>query len=109
MQGLRLAALGAYRALFGMPRTDALVRGWRDLSRHPEAIRDLCMLGHIFEADIDPATGKLYDAPELIARAARKSLALTLLARAEVTNDELNQIRKENLYAYGETDDADGR
>lgn len=107
MQPIRLAALAAYRMLFGMRRTDALVRGWRVLNAHPEAIRDLCTLGHIFEPDIDPATGKLYDAPELIARAARKSMALALLARAEITNDELNAIRTGAYDVYGETDDAE--
>lgn len=100
MRAIRLAALQGYRALFGMSRTDALVRGWRELARSPEAIRDLCILGHIFEPDIDPATGRIYPAEDLIARAARKSMALTLLARAEVTNEELNLIRKGTFDVY---------
>lgn len=105
MRAIRLAALQGYRALFGMPRTDALVRGWRELARSsPEAIRDLCALGHIFEPDIDPTTGNIYPAEVLIARAARKSMALALLARAEVTNEELNHIRKGTYDAF--EDDA---
>ena len=104
MQAIRLAALGAYRALFGMSRTDALVRGWRQLALSREAIADLCTLGHIFEPDIDPATGAIYPAEVLIARAARKSMALALLARAEITNEELNLIRKEDRYAFGAID-----
>ncbi|MES2667452.1 MAG: hypothetical protein V4712_15240 [Pseudomonadota bacterium] len=96
MKPIRLAALSAYRALFGMRRTDALVHGWRELRQHPEVIRDLCLLGHLFEPDIDPATGQMYPAETLTARAARKSMALALLARAEITNAELTLIRMES-------------
>lgn len=105
MRAFRLAALAAYRELMIQlgrhPRAaDHLVQGWRDMRRHPEVIRDLCILGHLFEPDIDPATGRLYDGHELAARAARKSMALALLARAEITNEELSTIRTEQRYEH---------
>lgn len=100
MQPLRLAVAQAYARLFGPDRLSALAEGWRKMRHDPEVIRDLLTLGHVFEPDIDPATGRLFDGPELIARAARKSMALTLLAQAEITHEELNHIRQ------GDFDDA---
>jgi hypothetical protein len=109
MRALRLAAIAAYRKLFGQRRTDHLLHGWREMRRHPEVIRDLCTLGHIYEADVDPETGQLYDDRELRARSARKSMVLALLARAEITDEELSIIRTEQRYDDFETHDgADG-
>ncbi len=105
MQALRLAQLRALRLLHGrgwFRRATALAEGWRILRQHPEVLRDLATLGHLYEPDIEPTTGRLYPPDELIARAARKSLVLMLLARAEVTHDELNAIRQESPY---DTDD----
>lgn len=105
MRALRLSAMAAYQQLFGRPAVTRLAEGWRQI-RSPEVIRDLCVLGHLFEPDIDPATGRLYPTDELIARAARKSMALALLARAEITHEELNMIRQEGLnsHAFGDDD-----
>ena len=103
MRMLRLAQFAAYRRLFGTGAADHLAQGWRELSRKPELVRDLCLLGHIFEPDVDPATGQIYRAEVLIARAARKSMALALLARAEITQDEMNEIRQGDR-GYVETD-----
>ncbi|GAB1361819.1 hypothetical protein MASR1M32_10550 [Rhodobacter sp.] len=105
MRAVRLAALAAYQQLFGRRAVTALAEGWRKMRHDPQVIHDLCILGHIFEPDIDPATGRLYPPDELIARAARKSFALALLARAEITHDELNMIREGQ--GYGQTDDDD--
>lgn len=91
---LRLAQFAAYRRLFGAGAADQLVEGWRELRKQREVVRDLCLLGHLFESDVDPATGQIYGAEVLIARAARKSMALALLARAEITQDEMNEIRQ---------------
>lgn len=108
MRRLRLAALSAYRELFGMPRADHLCEGWRKLAQEPEVISDLVTLGHLFEPDIDPDTGELYPDAELRVRAARKAMALQLLARAEITHEELNLIRqKDDDYEYFD-EDADG-
>ncbi|MES2667922.1 MAG: hypothetical protein V4712_17695 [Pseudomonadota bacterium] len=106
MQALRIASLAAYRALFGWRRTTALAEGWRIMRQHREVLHDLCVMGHLFEPDIDPATGRLYEGGELTARAARKSFALMLLARGEVTQDELNHIRMENRNDAFDYDDA---
>ncbi|WP_226779011.1 hypothetical protein [Oceaniglobus trochenteri] len=97
MQALRLATLSGIARLFGKPRAIRIARGWRELARDPDLVRDLCTLGHLFESDIDPATGRIYDADELRERAARKSMALALLARAEITHSELNAIRQESF------------
>lgn len=105
MRALRLASLAAYRHLFGWRAVTRLAEGWRVLAQHPEVIRDLCALGHIFEPDIDPATGAVLSHDALVARAARKSMALLLLARAEVTHEELNLIRKETRYEEPDADD----
>jgi len=103
MRRLRLAALNAYREVFGMPRTDHLCEGWRKLAQEPEVIRDLVALGHLYEPDIDPDTGELYPDSELRVRAARKAMALQLLARAEISHEELNLIRqKDDDYGYFE-------
>jgi hypothetical protein len=109
MQAFRIAALARVRAVFGQPHVDRLCEGWRLLARTPEVIRDLCVLGHLFEPDTDPATGRLYDDIELRARAARKALVLQLLARADITHDELNMIRKDtynDLAGLDEGNDA---
>jgi hypothetical protein len=108
MRALRLAALAAYRELMvatgRSPRAaDHLVHGWREMRRHPEVIRDLCTMGHLFEPDTDPETGLTYPDAELRVRSARKSMALALLARAEITNDELSIIRTEQRYDDLET------
>ena len=108
MKSLRLAQFAAYRRLFGAPAAHRLVEGWRVLSREPEVLRDLCALGHLFESDIDPRTGQIYGPEVLIARAARKSMALALLARAEVTQDEMNQIRQGDRGNVAQDDDGDG-
>ena len=105
MRALRLAALQAYRNLFGWNAATRLAEGWRHLAVQPEVIRDLCHLGHIFEPDIDPATGAIFSHDELVARAARKSMALLLLARAEITHEELNLIRKEPRYEEPDADE----
>ena len=100
MRTLRLSQFRALRLLFGegrwWGRVTALAEGWRVMRLHPEVMRDLVLLGHIFEPDIDPATGKIHDHDELVARAARRSLVLMLLARADITHDELNLIRMES-------------
>ena len=100
MRVLRLAQFRALRLLFGeyrwWERINALAEGWRVLRQHPEVLRDLALLGHIFEPDIDPATGHLYSHDALVARAARRSLVLMLFARAEITEDELSLIRAES-------------
>lgn len=101
MRALRLAHLSAVRALFGWRRTYALTEGWREMRVHGAVVKDLCHLGHLFEPDIDPETGRLFPSDELIARAARRSMALALLARAEITHEELNLIRQ------GDTDDVE--
>lgn len=106
MRAIRLHALAAYQALFGRPAVTRLAEGWRVMARHREVVHDLCVLGHIFEPDIDPATGRLYPTDELIARAARKSMVLALLARAEITHDELNMIREGQRYEQTFGDDA---
>jgi hypothetical protein len=93
---LRLRVVAALQLLFGPSRRDEVIQGWRDLRARPGVIADLCTLGHVFETDIDPATGRMVDDRELVARAARRSLVLVLLARAEITNDELTLIRQEN-------------
>lgn len=95
MQHFRLASVRAIKNLFGFRHAAALTHEWRQMARRPNIVSDLCMLGHIFESDTDPETGRLYPSDELIARAARKSFALILLARAEITHAELNQIRQE--------------
>lgn len=107
MQAFRLASVRALKSLFGFRRTAALSADWRELARRPSIVSDLCMLGQIFEPDIDPETGRLYPSDELIARAARKSFALTILARAEITHAELNQIRQEgdDYDLYDDDDD----
>lgn len=104
MRALRFASLSAYRHLFGWRATTRLAEGWRVLAQHPEVIRDLCALGHIFEIDTSP-TGEALPHDELVARAARKSMALLLLARAEVTHEELNLIRKEPRYEEPDADE----
>jgi hypothetical protein len=96
MRIFRIVSLARVKAVFGQPHVDRLCEGWRLLARTPEVIRDLCVLGHLFEPDTDPATGRLYDNDELRARAARKALVLQLLARADITHDELNMIRKDD-------------
>lgn len=105
----RITSLARVKAVFGQPHVDRLCEGWRLLARTPEVIRDLCTLGHIFEPDTDPATGRLYDDAELRARAARKALVLQLLARAEITHDELDMIRRDThneLAGMAEGNDA---
>ncbi len=98
MQSLRLAALGAIHALFGERQMVAVATGWRTLAQDQAVIQDLIHLGHVFEdPQIDPETGKIYSHEDLLARAARKGLVLQLLARAEVTQDELNLIRKQGV------------
>lgn len=97
MRAVRLAAMAAYQALYGRRAVTRLAEGWRQMRLSPEVVRDLCVLGHLFEPDVDPATGRIYPADELIARSARKSMALALLARAEITHEELNMIRQEGF------------
>lgn len=108
MRAIRLAYMAAHQALFGRRATTALAEGWRHMRQHPQVIRDLCILGHLFEPDIDPETGRLYPTDELIARAARKSFALGLLARAEITHDELNMIREGHEGYEQDFENADG-
>jgi hypothetical protein len=108
MRALRLAAMAAYQHLFGRRGVTALAEGWRKMRHDPQVIHDLCVMGHLFEPDIDPETGRLYQGEELIARAARKSFALALLARAEITQDELNMIRQEGHRYEQDDGDADG-
>ena len=98
MRALRLASLLGVKSLFGQSRVDRLSDQWRKLSAHPDIVKDLVVLGHLFEPDIDPETGRLYPPDELAARAARKSLVLQLLARGEITQDELHLIRQESTY-----------
>lgn len=108
MRRFRLAALNAYREMFGMVRTDHLCEGWRKLAQEPEVISDLVTLGHLFEPDIDPDTGELYPDSELRVRAARKAMSLQLLARAEITHEDLNLIRqKDDDYDYFADDDGE--
>ncbi len=95
MRSLRLASLGAVARLFSFARAARLSDAWRELATQPEIVRDLTYLGHLFEADIDPATGSVYEHDELTARGARKSMVLAIFARAEISHDELNHIRKE--------------
>jgi hypothetical protein len=71
-------------------------------------IRDLCHMGHLFEPDIDPETGQIYAAEVLIARAARKSMALALLARAEITQEEMNMVRRRDRGNGDTTDEGMG-
>lgn len=101
MRALRLAQFRALRLIFGeglwWRRATALAEGWRILRSQPGVVADLAMLGHLFEPDIDPATGLVYPHDELVARAARRSMALVLLARAEITHEELNLIRMESV------------
>lgn len=109
MRGLRLAQFAAYRRLFGPGPADQLVDGWRALGDRPELVRDLCHLGHLFESDVDPATGQIYEPPVLIARAARKSMALALLARAEITEGEMNLVRQGDRGNVEQGMDGDGQ
>lgn len=101
MRSIRRAVIQACDYLYGRNRTDALVEGWRHLREHPEVMRDLAILGHLNEPDINPETGELYPPNALIERAARRSLILGIFARAEVTEDELTLIRQ------GETNETE--
>lgn len=95
MQPMRLSIFSAIRAYFGEAHMFALAESWREIRTHRAVIEDLVHLGHLFEDPlIDPETGTVYTHDEMIARAARKALVLQLLARAEVTHDELNFIRQ---------------
>ncbi|MDW3181769.1 hypothetical protein [Roseobacter sp.] len=96
MLALRLSMLKSVKDYFSMQRADALATSWHQLRQHPEVIEDLVHLGHLFEDPlIDPGTGAVYPHEELIIRATRKALVLQLLARAEITHDELNLIRQQ--------------
>ena len=96
MHSLRLRIFTAIRAYFGAPH--------------------LVHLGHLFEDElINPETGTVYTHEELLIRAARKALVLQLLARAEITHDELNHIRQnggsgnETVFVYDDgADDGAG-
>jgi hypothetical protein len=101
MHTLRHALFSAIKDGFGMRRADALAESWREIRNHGNVIEDLVHLGHLFEPGLnDPETGKPFSHDELIARAARKDLALQLLARAEITPDELNFIRNQGAASY---------
>lgn len=96
MQRLRLPLFKAIAEYFGERHAFALAEGWREVRNHAPVVEDLVHLGHLFEDPlIDPETKTVFTHDELIARAARKALVLQLLARAEITHDELNHIRKQ--------------
>lgn len=104
MRALRLNLGRAMHRVFGRSETAAAIEGWRLAGAVPAVKRDLMTMGHFFETDQDPATGRLYANEELQARAARRSFALVILGRMGTTHDELNQILMEDNY---ENDDAE--
>ncbi|MEL6886894.1 MAG: hypothetical protein AAFP87_20470 [Pseudomonadota bacterium] len=112
MRALRMAAIAAVERVFGRQHTDELCSAWREIASHPSVVSDLVTLGHLFEDQlINPETGAMYSADERLVRAARKSLVLQLLARAEITYDELNFIRKtgdtgDEILAFDDSGDA---
>lgn len=105
MKALRLDILRRLKALHGRNGMSRTIEGWRRALAQPGVAEDLCVMGHVFEPDTDPETGRLYDDAELRARAARRSLVLHLLARGEVSQDELNLIRQEDMNHDGFADD----
>mgnify|MGYP001796172323 CR=1 FL=1 len=116
MHSLRLRIFTAIRAYFGEPHTFARAEGWRELRKDGLIIEDLVHLGHLFEDPLtNPKSVTVYTHDELVARAARKALVLQLLARAEITHDELNHIRQnggsgnETVFVYDDgADDGAG-
>ncbi|MEO0385894.1 MAG: hypothetical protein AAF234_20360, partial [Pseudomonadota bacterium] len=108
---LRLAAFSALYQLFSDRHAAAVAEGWHALAEYPALIEDLMHLGHMGEDPLtNPETGTVYTHEELIARAARQALVQQLLARAEITQDELNYIRKtgDTGYEIPTFDDGDG-
>ena len=95
MAALRLSIMERVAAVFGINRAAQIAQGWRDVAQDPELVMDLSHLGHLFEDPLyDPESGDMFTDHELRVRAARKALVLQILARAEITRDELNDIRK---------------
>ncbi|MFK5997859.1 MAG: hypothetical protein QM492_07095 [Rhodobacterales bacterium] len=99
MKGYHEAVLNGMAITYGLSKTEAISDGWKTaVGKNKAMIQDLAVLGHLYEPDFDEETGKVLPHDELVVRAARKAFALQLLARAEVSQDDLAQLRNEDLY-----------